>query len=62
MLDGSYLAAVYALHDLRVSHECSFKGIVLGKYAYSLSGRELDDKIDTTRVCTVNLKLEPAAG
>lgn len=32
-----------------------------GKYAYILSCRELIDKIDTTLVCTVNMKLPPAA-
>ncbi len=33
------------------------------KYTYLLSCRELDEKIDTIlTVCTVNMKLPPAAG
>lgn len=38
---------------------CALKGTRLqhlGKYAYSLSWQELDGKIDTTRVCALNLR------
>ncbi len=33
-----------------------------GKCAYSLSWQELDEKIDTTHACTVNVMLQPAVG
>ena len=31
------------------------------KYVYLLSSREVDQKIDATLVCMVNIKLKPAA-
>ncbi len=34
---------------------------LFGKYTHLLFCRELDDKIDTTHVCTVNMKLLPVA-